>query len=277
MLPIALWSTRPQTLAALAIRFCAGDLCVLCNRHWRGRALVACDRPSQCPRAWSSSPFVPKQHATTADPCVKSWRYFDKNTKRAGRRNLLPPRDPPRFYRLLLGPLCLPSFAVCRSLASHSPVRRSKSSKSSCGARNASTSCGVGLLTICHKAADPWPAFRRRRYDKRHLKRQLGVLVSCPPRPGVTQYGELWSGLGARGFLGQRGESILLVNAHSSRHCCPRGPQGAVHGGCGDGTANAISGRDVRGPCGAPLARSLSRTRANSPRAQVSPRPAHSL
>jgi len=160
MLPIALWSTRPQTLAALAIRFCAGDLCVLCNRHWRGRALVACDRPSQCPRAWSSSPFVPKQHATTADPCVKSWRYFDKNTKRAGRRNLLPPRDPPRFYRLLLGPLCLPSFAVCRSLASHSPVRRSKSSKSSCVARNASTSCGVGLLTICHKAADTLASFQ---------------------------------------------------------------------------------------------------------------------
>ena len=64
------------------------------------------------------------------------------------------------FYRRLLGPLCLPSFAVCRSLASHSPVRRSKSSKSSCVARNASTSCGVGLLTICHKAADTLASFQ---------------------------------------------------------------------------------------------------------------------
>jgi len=96
----------------------------------------------------------------------------------------------------------------------------------------------------------------------------------APVSPNMANFGQ---GSIARGFLGQRGESILLVNAHSSRHCCPREPQGAVHGGCGDGTANAISGRDVRGPCGAPLARSLSRTRANSPRAQVSPRPAHWL
>jgi len=33
--------------------------------------------------------------------------------------------------------------------------------------------------------------------------------------------------LDARGFLGQRGESILLVNAHRSRHSRTRGPQRA--------------------------------------------------
>jgi hypothetical protein len=43
-----------------------------------------------------------------------------------------------------------------------------------------------------------------------------------------------------------------------------RAPRGGA-GGCGDGTDNAISGCDVRGPCRAPLARSLGRTRASSP------------
>src|SRR6516165_9742955 len=91
-------------------------------------------------------------------------------------------------------------------------------------------------------------------------------LVSCPPRLGFNQYGELRSALDRT----LNSWSAWRINPTCERtpittFLHSRAPKGARCRGMRDGTDNAISGRDVRGPRRAALARSLGPTRASPP------------